>query len=111
MDYAGCIEADADPPGIDRDAWGNLIDTHPLLVRPNTQQIINPFTQKPYVVHPRDSVANLVDDGQHIGILDWSHSDENLLIVLGDLSKVQQHAIQIASQLGGHFIPVESLDE
>lgn len=105
MDYVGSIVASADPPGIDRDAWINLIDTHPLLVRLPSQEGINPFTQERVVFHPPDTAARLIVDGRHIGSFDWSHSEENLVIVSGELSDVQEHAGQIASQLGGSFIP------
>lgn len=103
MEYVGTIEAPSDPPGIDRDSWLSLIDRHPLLFPPQPRTAVNPFTQERVIVKAPETVAALVVDGQQIGSFEWT--DENLVFVNGEWPAVEQHAVEIASQLGASFIP------
>jgi hypothetical protein len=107
MDYVGSIQFSSDQAAIDRDAWLSLIKSHPSLVAPESQRTINPFTLEPMVVHPSESSAMIVVDGQNIGALQWPQdNDDNLLVVFGD-PVVQALAIEIAELFGGSFVPVE----
>jgi hypothetical protein len=104
MHYVGYIEAEPDPPGIDKAAWIELIDRHPHLVRPGPSRGINPFTREPVEFRANPTAANLVIDGEDVGFFDWSQNEENVILVTGELPAIRRYAAEIAEQLGGRFV-------
>jgi hypothetical protein len=89
---AGVIAAEADPPGLSREAWQQQVEREPRLRS----------------VDGRDA-AEIVLDGQVVGRIQWSTTVANELDVYGVLDQVSDVAWNLAAALGGHFVTLAEL--
>lgn len=48
-------------------AWMALIDSHPMLKRPESKMGLNPFSKQPMEFKPNGSSAEIWEDGSEIG--------------------------------------------
>ena len=103
FDLIGEILREADPPGISKECWIDLIREHPNLAPGLPREGINPFTKERTVIHPRPDVARVLVGGDEVGSMSWAEDDSNLISVFGEPQAVVPLAIEIAKVLGGQF--------
>jgi len=92
MEFAGLIQKNPDPPGVDRSAWIALVAAREDLVLPQARVAVNPFTGKPVTIPPLQDSASVFVDGQCVAWFHWSQNEENVISVWGDLARVRPMA-------------------
>jgi hypothetical protein len=107
MKSAGTIVPATETDPFDRESWIQVINDHPNLVQEQPRSgIPNPFNPgETMTIHPDPACANLVVDGEIIGVFAWAMNEETLINVDGNLRDVASWADNFAKLLGGQFIP------
>jgi hypothetical protein len=110
MALVGVIAREPNPPGVDPDNWRRIVKEDPRLGRPLSRGLTNPFTQRATVHTPAETDATIHHQGETVGAISVSLSDEHALDVWArdeKRSEVEAVATSIAVELGGSYIPLE----
>jgi hypothetical protein len=98
----GAIFPVGDGVGFTREAWCQLVASRPEFQRPPDREGRNPFTGKTVTFRPTPDTATVLLNGQAIGNVYWSMSEEALVNVEIDSSGLPL-VLEWAAALGGEF--------
>jgi len=99
----GWIDAGRSWPGLDRDAWLQLIPKLVTLAPMPPVKRRNPFSGEMMEFPSPSTSAVVVATGRTLGQFSWSNTGPNELLVRGDPLVVPPIAREIAAQLKGSY--------
>ena len=102
MQINGEILPDADSIGFTRERWCELVISRAEFKRPTPKDTTNPFTGEAMTVFPPEDAADVVFDGNVVGKVYWSMSDEPLINISIEVSKLDV-VKEWATAMGGRF--------
>jgi hypothetical protein len=105
MEFIGSIQAQADPPRIEKSRWHEIIRDHPNLAVAEPKEGVNPFTKEPLVIEPNPDNARVIIDSREVGQMRWSWRGGNEIHAFGDRDAVYSIAYEVAARLGARFDP------
>ena len=108
LELLGWIDAGRSWPGLDRDAWLQLIAKLDTLAPMPPVQRRNPFSGEMTEFSSPSTSAVVLAAGRTVGQISWSNTGPNELLVRGDPLRVPAIAREIAARLEGsyHAVPI-----
>jgi len=102
MRIEGTIRPTGDGIGFSREAWCQLVSRRPEFRRYPSRQCRNPFTGGTVTIPPHEDVAEVLLEGQPVGTVYWSMSDEPLVCLIVEQSAMPL-VLEWAKELRGEF--------
>src|SRR4051794_31913509 len=99
MDVIGAVRSSS----VDEERWSRFIDECPLLVRPEPERRMDPFTRKLVDITSFTTTARVVGDGVVVGEMAWCGVGDIDIVVLGRAELVTPVARDVAALVGGTF--------